>query len=79
MQVHLTLDAAGNAILSDGLHRVVIDRPIVEALGLMTERHAGRPQRGAVEARPLVCYAVAAEATALEGVQPFAGEVADVG
>lgn len=79
MQVHLTLDAAGNAILSDGLHRVVIDRPIVEALASMIKDHTGRPQRSSVEARPLVCYAVAAEATALEGVQPFAGEVADVG
>lgn len=79
MDVHLTLDAAGNAILSDGLHRVVIDRPIVEALALMIEAHVGRPQRGAVEARPLICYAVAAEVTALEGVQPFAGEVPHVG
>lgn len=79
MNIALQMDVTGLAIVSDGLHRVVIDRPIVEALGLMTERHAGRPQRGAVEARPLACYAVAAEATALEGVQPFAGEVADVG
>lgn len=79
MNIALQMDVTGLAIVSDGLHRVVIDRPIVEALALMTKAHVGRPQRGAVEARPLVCYAVAAEVTAPEGAQPFAGEVPHVG
>lgn len=81
MQTAIRLDALGGAIVSDGLHRLLLDGPVVAELVRMklAALEGQAAQCGAVQARPLVVIPLAPEATALEGVQPFAGEVVDVG
>lgn len=74
MLTAIRLDVEGNGIVSDGLYRVILPRAVVEAL-------RAAPAAGVacleVDAHPLVVIPLAPEATALEGVQPFAGEVVD--
>lgn len=62
MDIALTLDRLGNVTVSDGLHRVVLDAPIVQALvELVATTTPGLVATSA--ARPLLVVPLAAEAT----------------
>ena len=72
MTAAITLDANGNAIISDGLHRIGLDAPIVAALAdLLLERitQTGRsPFREVRSTRAILVVPLAAETTAHEAV-----------
>lgn len=67
-------DSQGNGVVSDGLHRVILPRVVIDALLAVTADGVVCLE---VDAHPLVVIPLAPEATALEGVQPHAGEVVD--
>jgi hypothetical protein len=77
MKVAIQMDVAGLAIVSDGLHRVALDGPIIEALVELelARREGARAQLRTVEARPLLVIPLAAETSAAEGASPV-GEAA---
>lgn len=77
MNIALQMDVTGLAIVSDGLHRVALDGPIIDALVELerARREGARAQIGTVQARALRVIPLAAETTATEGAAPV-GEAA---
>ena len=77
MNIALQMDVCGLAIVSDGLHRVALDGPIIDALVemVLARREGARAQVRTVQARALRVIPLAAETTAAEGAAPV-GEAA---